>query len=95
MIYTIKNKVLQVKVELSLNLLTRRSIEKLADDAEHVIIDLSTTKIVDSEGVILLWQLNKKNKNVSLIKPPAILFDIVDILGLSNEIRIQQIAKDH
>jgi len=73
---------LYIKVEQNLNLVTTRWIGRLARDARAVYLDLSDARIVDSEGVVLLYDLLRAGKELHLKEPPSILREILQALEL-------------
>jgi len=75
---------LNVTLERDLNVLTGRYILRLAREVERVRIDCSGASLIDSEGVIVLYQLVKSGKAVTLHHPPAIFFEVVETLQLSD-----------
>ena len=83
-----------LKIEQNLNLVTARYVERLAEDARHVCLDLSEARIVDSEGVIMLYRLVKAGKNLHIRKPPKILEEIIQILSLGEVIDLDRLATD-
>lgn len=47
-------------------------------------IDLTECKIIDSEGIIFLHQWQKEGKELHLINPPEVFFELLEILELDN-----------
>jgi anti-anti-sigma regulatory factor len=74
---------LDVRLIRDFNLFTARRVSALAEGVEHVRIDLSNAKIVDSEAVRLLYEFVSSGKRVTLVRPPPILNEVIDILGLN------------
>lgn len=81
---------LYLKVEQNLNLITAGHIERLAAESGEVHLDLSDARIVDSEGVILLWRLLRERKKVLLWRPPRILSEMIDILELEELLPLEE-----
>ena len=79
---------LTVRLIRDFNLFTARRVATLAEDVTDVRIDLGNAKIVDSEAVRLLHGLIRAGKRVTLVRPPEILTDVVDILGLDGVLDI-------
>jgi ABC-type transporter Mla MlaB component len=76
---------LKVKVLNNFNLLTKNKIEsRITREIEKLEIDLSNCKLLDSEAVIFMYQWDKSGKELKLINPPEILFEILEILELSD-----------
>lgn len=77
------NGTLKVKVVNNFNLLTRNKIEsRLTKEIEKLEIDLGNCKLLDSEAVIFMYKWDKSGKELNLIDPPEILFEILEILEL-------------
>ena len=81
-----------VKVEQNLNLITTRHIERLAEDARAVYLDLSDARIVDSEGVVLLYHLLRAGKALHLKDAPDILREILQALDLEAVIPLERLS---
>jgi ABC-type transporter Mla MlaB component len=47
-------------------------------------IDLTECKIIDSEGIIFLHQWQQEGKELQLINPPEVFFELLEILELDN-----------
>lgn len=76
---------LQVKVLNNFNLQTKNKIEsRLTREIDKLEIDLSGSKLLDSEAVIFMYKWDKSDKELKLINPPEILFEILEILELEN-----------
>ena len=77
------NGTLKVKVLNNFNLLTRNKIEsRLTKEIKVLEIDFSTCKLLDSEAVIFMYRWEKSGKELKLINPPDIFFEILEILEL-------------
>lgn len=75
---------LNVRLIRDFNLFTARRMAPLTEGVAHVRIDLSNAKIVDSEAVRLLFDLTAAGKRVTLVRPPEILREVIDVLGLGD-----------
>lgn len=84
--YRQKERKLFLKVEQNLNWVTARRIERAAMEVDEVYLDLSDARIVDSEGVILLYHLLEAGKIVRIKEAPIILSEIVNALDLQEVI---------
>ena len=73
---------LDICLKRDFNLLTTRKIARLAADADAICIDLTQSRLVDSEALMLLYRLVRADKQVTLKNPPPILDEIIHILGL-------------
>ena len=66
------------------NLLTARHLRQAAQGAAHVRIDLSHARIVDTEALAALWDLQDEGVTVTLYDPPALFEDMIDVLDLED-----------
>lgn len=85
---------LDVRLKRDLNLLTARRIEHLAADVGEVWIDLRNARLVDTEGVVVLYRLLKAGKTVRLTNPPPLLYEVIDALGLAEAIDLDALVVD-
>lgn len=77
--------ILTVTVNGHFNLRTKNLIEsRLTMEIDRLIINLINCKYIDSEGVIFLHEWQDKGNELLIKKPPPILFEIVEILQLSD-----------
>lgn len=79
---------LSVRLVRDFNLFTARQLAPLVEDVRSVRIDLGGTRIVNSEAVRLLHAMVRAGKHVTLVQPPPILAEAIDILGLSSVLDI-------
>lgn len=85
------NGTLEVMIPGSFNLVIRNLIEsRLTDEITSLIIDLSNCKLIDSEGIIFMYRWQQSGKKLELKNPPDILFEMLDILELSDHWDPQQ-----
>ncbi|NGP77546.1 hypothetical protein G3570_12935 [Balneolaceae bacterium YR4-1] len=76
---------LKVTLLNNFDILTRYKIEsRTTKEIENLEIDFSNCKILDSEAVIFMYHWDKSGKTLKLINPPDILFEILEILELSD-----------
>ena len=75
---------LTVALQRDFNLFTAARIEALAQDCAQVRIDMSASKIVDSEAVGALYRLVRAGKAVHLVDPPPLFFEVLEVLGLAD-----------
>ncbi|WP_456427039.1 STAS domain-containing protein [Rhodocaloribacter sp.] len=87
MTYEKKGDTIHITLRRDFNLLTARKVRRLCRDVNEVHIDLSRSKFVDTEGIIVLYELIKAGKKVRLIHPPPIFFEVVHILRLEEIFR--------
>lgn len=79
-----KNGLLEVTITGHFNLWTKKLIEsRIANDISQLSIDLSNCKFIDSEGVIFMYRWQSSGKELELVNPPDILFEIIDLLELN------------
>ena len=92
--YEIKQRQLHVRLIRDFNLLTARRVEKLADEADTVDIDLTRSKIVDSVAIVTLHRLVSSGKKVTLVNPPKIFGEAVRVLGLDDILKLDELVKN-
>lgn len=90
--YELTPDLLDVRLKRDLNLLTARRIEQLAAGVDEVRLDLRNARIVDTEGVIVIYRLLRAGKKVRLTQPPDILYEVVDALGLRSAIDLDSLV---
>ena len=76
------NRHLFVQLDQDLNWFTARRIRHLVEDCESLHLDLRHARIVDSEGLILLYDCHCAGKVVQLSNPPDILFAVANLLEI-------------
>ena len=84
---------LDVKLQRDFNLLTTRKIARLADEVDEIHIDLTNSRLVDSEALMLLYRLVRAGKQVKLKSPPPILNEIIHILGLEPVLNLKEMVE--
>lgn len=86
---------LEIKIFGSFNLAAKNMIEsRLGDGITDLKIDLSDCRFIDSEGVIFMYNWQKSGKKLELKNPPNVLFEIIDILELTEHWNINYIETD-
>lgn len=78
-----------VRFRRDFNLLTARHLRQVAQGAEHVRIDLSHARIVDTEALAALWHLQDDGMHVTLYDPPDLFHEVVDILDLEDVFEVK------
>lgn len=76
---------LVVSLDTGFNRLVRRRLEKRIENEsgiDRLRVDMSRSRLIDSEGVIFLYRWQKSGKKLELINPPWIFFEILRILEL-------------
>lgn len=91
--YEIKRRQLRVRLIRDFNLLTARRVEKLAKDVDRIDIDLTQSKIVDSQAIATLHRLITDGKKVALINPPRIFGEAIRVLGLDDVLKVDEITE--
>ncbi len=80
-----KDATLEVKPGRGFNLWTRNMVEShLHPGITRLRLDMSRSNRIDSEGVIFLHRWLQSGKELELIQPPPVLFEILDILELKD-----------
>ena len=78
--------VLQVQISGGFNLHVRNMIENyVTKEIKKLEIDLSACELIDSEGVIFMYEYQRKGGELELNSPPHILFEILDILEIREQ----------
>ena len=85
-----------VKLKSDLTYPAVKKLEALVnvEDLENLVIDLTESKIVDSEGIRFIYTVMKEGVQVTLINPPYIFDKIIDILKLKNYMKDLKIVKE-
>jgi len=71
------------------NLLTARHLWQVVQGAEHVCVDLSHARLVDTEAIAALWELQDNGVHVTLYDPPALFQDLVAALDLEDFFEVE------
>lgn len=80
-----EGKKLNVTVHGDFNLRTKKLIlSRLGPAIDKLIINLMNCERIDSEGVIFLHRWLQEGKSLQLREPPAILFEILELLDIDN-----------
>lgn len=90
-----EGKRLKVTVHGDFNLHTKKMIISRINPAiTTLIINLIDCDRIDSEGVIFLHRWIKKGNKLQLIEPPAIFFEILELLNLDSSWDLEKIIAD-
>lgn len=89
--YELKNRQFKVELMRDFNFITAKKVTELAAEADAVTIDLSRSKIVDSEAIKSMVMLINEGKSVHIVHPPEILFETMEILDLGSLINEKKI----
>jgi hypothetical protein len=76
-----KNK-LEVVLSTDFNLNAVRQIQKLLKDREHLYIDTSNSRFINSEAIIFMHRYMDEGKKLEIKNPPRIFYIALHILGL-------------
>ncbi len=83
---------LNVTVHGTFNLHTRQMIEsRTTPEIDILNVNLADCTLIDSEGIIFLHQWMAAGKTLRLVKPPEIMFEILDILEIKDAWNLKQI----
>jgi anti-anti-sigma regulatory factor len=80
---------LTVRLQRDFNLLAARHLQHLAESAmnegaERVRVDLSEARLVDTEAIIALDRLQRQGLHVTLVHPPALFQEVLELLDLTD-----------
>lgn len=90
-----ESKKLKITVHGDFNLRTKKMIEsRLSPAIDEMVINLINCERIDSEGVVFLHRWLQKGYELQLIEPPAILFEILEILNLDSLWDFKKIVAD-
>lgn len=90
-----EGKKLNITVHGDFNLRTKKMIlSRLSPAINTLVINLIDCERIDSEGVIFLHRWLQKGNMLQLIKPPAIFFEILEILNLDSMWDLEKIIAD-
>ena len=91
-----KDNVLYVKLDSDFNYPSVKKIENSIEfeNLREVVIDMTNSKLADTEGVRFLYYLKKSGVKITLVNPPSVLFKIFDILKLTEFFKNLKIVKE-
>lgn len=90
-----EGKKLKVTIHGDFNLRTKKLIlSRLNPAIDKLVINLIDCERIDSEGVIFLHRWLQKGNTLQLIEPPAIFFEILEILNLGSSWNLEKIIAD-
>ncbi|WP_297452687.1 STAS domain-containing protein [Persephonella sp.] len=94
--YTKKGNQLIIRLEEDFNYPVVKRMESLVnmENIDSLVIDLTGSKLVDSEAVKLMYMLLKEGIDITLVNPPEILDKILDILELKDEFKNISIVRE-
>ncbi len=75
---------LKVTVNGAFNIHVRNQLEsKITADTKSLAVDFTHCDLIDTKGVVFLYQWQQNGKSLECINPPDILFEIIELLELS------------
>lgn len=90
-----KGKKLEIIVQGDFNLRTKKKIlSRLSPAIDKLVINLISCERIDSEGVIFLHRWLQKGNELQLIEPPAIFFEILEILNIDSSWDFEKIIAE-
>lgn len=84
---------LTVRCRRDFNLMTVRHLMHHVEDATRIRVDLSRARIVDTEAVMALHELEQKGLDVTLLEPPAIFYEVLEVLELESHFDIERLVE--
>lgn len=73
-----------IRLRRDFNLLTARHLHQIAQGAQHVRVDLSQARLVDTEGLCTLRDLQADDVQITLLDPPEIFYEVIEVLELED-----------
>jgi ABC-type transporter Mla MlaB component len=84
---------LTVRCRRDFNLMTVRHLMHHVEDAQRIRVDLSRARIVDTEAVMALHELEQQGLNVTLLEPPSIFYELLEVLELESHFDIERLVE--
>lgn len=84
MTYERNGDTLTVHLQRDFNLLTARHLRQIVHEETHVRVDLSRARLVDTEALYALYELQSKDMHITLIDPPELYHEVVEVLDLQD-----------
>ncbi|WP_332327353.1 hypothetical protein [Salinibacter sp.] len=84
---------LTVRSRRDFNLMAVRHLRYHMEDATRVRIDLARARLVDTEAVMALVRLQKRGVDVTLLEPPDILYEVLEVLELESVFDVEQLVE--
>jgi hypothetical protein len=70
-----------------------RHLQYHLEDATRVRIDLARARLVDTEAVMALYRLQKRDVDVVLLEPPDIFYEVLEVLELESAFPLEQLVE--
>lgn len=85
---------IEAKVKGSFNLAAKNRLEsRLSSEITGLKLDLCECRFIDTEGVIFMYNWQHSGNKLQLTHPPDILFEIIDLLELTEHWDLNYIEK--
>jgi ABC-type transporter Mla MlaB component len=84
---------LTVRTRRDFNLMAVRHLKYHLEDATRVRVDLSRARLVDTEAVMALFRLQQEGMEVTLLEPPAIFYEVLEVLELESTFDIERLVE--
>jgi ABC-type transporter Mla MlaB component len=84
---------LTVRTRRDFNLMAVRHLKYHLEDATRVRIDLSRARLVDTEAVMALFRLQREGLDITLLEPPAIFYEVLEVLELESAFDIERLVE--
>ena len=84
---------LTVRTRRDFNLMAVRHLKYHLEDATRVRIDLSRARLVDTEAVMALFRLQKEGLDITLLEPPAIFYEVLEVLELESAFDVERLVE--
>lgn len=85
---------LTARLRRDFNLMAVQHLKHHLGDARHVRIDLSRSRLVDTEAVMALHDLKTNGLEVTLLRPPAIFYEVLELLGLKEPFEVERLVEE-
>ena len=84
---------LTVRTRRDFNLMAVRHLKYHLEDATRVRVDLSRARLVDTEAVMALFRLQKEGLDITLLEPPAIFYEVLEVLELESVFDVERLVE--
>ena len=84
---------LTVRTRRDFNLMAVRHLKYHLEDATRVRVDLSRARLVDTEAVMALFRLQKEGLDITLLEPPAIFYEVLEVLELESAFDVERLVE--
>ena len=84
---------LTVRPRRDFNLMAVRHLKYHLEDATRVRIDLARARLVDTEAVMALFRLQNQGLEITLLEPPAIFYEVLEVLELESAFDLEALVE--